>query len=795
MIYSFLRSAFRSIINQKWFSLLHITGLVIGILGFILLSQYVYLDLTWDKQHDKGDRIYRMTQIQSFGGVEPQHVAYTMPPLAPAIKQDLPEVLDAVRYYETSNFVMEVGDTKLFQDRMCVVDSTFLEMFSYPVIAGDLNTMLDEPSNIAISQNVAETYFDDRNPMGQIILVDNQYEFVVSGIFETVKNSHLDFEVLIPFSSADRFTKGLALDGWGNNMLATYILVAPETDQAALEAKLPEFFLKYREMDGIEFYLQKLGDLHLHSSHVKYEINNMGTSPGSVYIITSICLLMLLIAVINYVNLSTARSALRAREVGLRKIVGAGKTNLVLQFLGESYLLVFFATVLAVVLEKLLEPHFVEFSGRAIAFNVLDGGFGTFSTLCVFLVTGFLAGIYPAVVLSGHQPLSMLRGRFYSGKKGGHFRRILVVTQFVITVTLIISSITLYQQLEYSRSRALGYEKEQIYSVIVGQNHFWDNEEQYVERFKTIPGVKSISSSSGLPNIGGGSTTVRPEGQDEDNFMISYTMCDENAAATLGYKVSSGRFFSDEFKTDVMDGDLRTGAIVLNEAAVRSLGWEDPIGRIIEGWGFTLTVVGVVEDFHYTSTRRVIEPLMMMSAAYGRTFLTFKLDSHDIEKSVADIESLWNEIMPDLPIRAFFMDERFDHLYRSEMRTGNLLRLFSGLTIFLSSLGLIGLAAFTTQRRSREIAIRKVLGANRNQILKLVTGEISILVLVANVIAWPITFYLMNRWLENFAYHINLAWWLFPAAGAAVLATALLSIGFIALKAVMMNPAETVRHE
>ncbi len=796
MLRNYLTIAIRTLFRQKGYSALNIIGLAIGMSACLLITSFLREDILWDSFHKNSDNIYRVSQSLNFSGVEPHSIAFTGYPIAETMKEDLPEVVDAVRYRPVYSKIFSNEDVRIMQRNIVYVDSTFLQIFSFPLLHGDASTVLSTPNSVVIKESVAKKYFGEEDPIGQTLLLEDQFEVIVTGILDKFPaQSHLYFDVLLPIAAITTHKPGEGTENWGNNTLASYIQLPDKNSLVTLEEKLPEFFLSHRDMTGVEYFLEPLSDIHLSSTNVKYAINYGQSSLKSVYTISIIALFLLLIAIINYMNLSTARSVRRAREVGMRKVVGANRWNIILQFLGESLILTIFAMTLAVITAKLVEPYFGELAGRAVVFDPFDGSFGTYSVISLTLITAIISGIYPAFVLSSFKPISVLKGSIESKSSGVWFRRGLVVLQFVTSITLIIGIGVIFRQMNYTKNKDLGYDKDHILGINVSDETFWDRYDDFRDRFLNIPGVINVSRANRTPMFGGGQTGVRIDGFDDD-WLIAYYLCDENQIETMGMEMAEGRFFSKDFPTDVAQFDTsNSGALVVNQTAVRKLGWENPIGKEMAVWGKTFPIIGVVRDFHFATLNDDIEPLFFVNTHYEQHYLTIRFNNEDLPAFVENVEAIWDEIMPEVAFNHFFMNEFFNQHYSVELRLSTILKIFSVLTIFIACLGLVGLASYATLRRTKEISVRKVLGASVPQILTLVTKEFAILVVVANLISWPIAYYMMSKWLETFAYKLPIAWWIFPLAGIAALFIALISTAWQAWRAALTNPSQALRSE
>jgi putative ABC transport system permease protein len=800
MFKNYATVALRNLVRQKWFSLLNILGLALGMAGALLIFSLVEIDLTWDNFHENSDRIIRLIEKQDFGEDELTDVAWIMPAIGPQIVEEFPEVVAQTRMMISGSMLIERGDQKIYERNGAYVDSTWFQIFSFELEAGDPNTCLTSKEAIVISRVAADKYFEaDENPLGLTLLIDGSRTATITGIMaKPPQASHLDFDFLYPFHGVNLDRPEYDVDSWGGNNHACYLLLNnPIEDLTAFGEKVTELYHRHGSWEGLIFWAQHLDDMHLYSDHIEMDGLNAGaTNVTAVLTLASIGLFILIIACINFMNLSTARATKRAREVGMRKVSGATRGSLILQFLGESLLIAFISMVIAGGLAHLAEPHFETLANRMIELNVFDGGFTTITLLAITLICGLLAGLYPASVLSSFTPASILRGSGNgSVSTGGTWlRRGLVVFQFAISIVLIISTGVIYNQIQYVKAQDLGFDGEQVLVLPINYNPFWESEESFRNEISSISGVVMTSSASATPGRGSGQSGMRPEGS-EKSYMTEQLICDENYAETLGLTVAEGRFFSREFSGDYLTQEDSVGTVVLNEAAVRQFGWENPIGKTVRIWGNRLTVVGVIKDYHYFSLHNEISPLFMIASDDWKSYISIRFETDDVTHIVEGVEEVWNEMFPDAIFSYRFLNEQFEQRYMRDKREAQLLQTFSILAIFIACLGLLGLAAYATQRRIKEIAVRKVMGATITDILRLITKEFTVLVIVANLIAWPVAWYLMNQWLNNFAFRSPMPFWMFAVAGVGALLIALIATGSTALRASNANPSDTLRSE
>lgn len=804
MLTNHLRLAFRNLVRQKGLAAINISGLAIGIATCLVIMLYVYNELSYDRYNDKADRIVRVIFRGFVGGGEIKE-ANVMPPVAEALKRDYPEVLESTRLLTTGTPLVTYGNKSFKEDAMAHVDSNFFDVFSIPFLKGDSRTALTEPNTMVISRAVAEKYFGNEDPIGKVLNLKSwKMMYKVTGVFDKIPdNSHFHFDLLasmadIPDSKTQK---------WMISSFFTYLVLPEGYDYKRLEAKLPQVVDKYmgpqiQEAFGMSYgqfsqkgnkvglFLQPLTDIHLRSD-LNGEIEPSGDI-RYVYIFSAVALFMLLIAEINFVNLSTAGASKRAMEVGVRKVLGSMKKELVRQFLTESVLLSLFALLLSLIFAfaglKIFNHLLnVDLSPDLIPVHWLLPGLLLFG-----LLTGLSAGAYPAFFLSSFKPVSVLKGQLTSGKSSMRFRSALVVFQFFISVSLILGTIVIYKQLSYIQNKKLGYNKDQVIAI----HSTWllgDKEESFRDQLLQIPGVKDVSTSAFWPAGNGNlnNYTVYPDDRAGQYVKTPIYKIDHHYLNTMGIELAAGRNFSKDFSTDSL-------GVIINETAAKVFGWgENALDHTLTGHSdnkgteIKYRVIGVVKDFHFDSLHEPITPVMMVLGKLSGG-MTLKAGTDDIAGLIASIEKKWTA---DDPFDYSFMDERFNRTYRAEQTTGSILGIFASLTIFVACLGLFGLATFTVQQRVKEIGVRKVLGASVVNITSLLSRDFVKLVLIAILIASPITWYVTHKWLEDFAYRINISWWIFAAAGLTAVCIAVLTVGYQAIKAALANPVESLRSE
>jgi putative ABC transport system permease protein len=795
MLKNYLKIAWRNIRKQKFYSFINILGLTIGMTCCFLIFMYVRFELSYDAFHKNKDRIYRLvTDVKT--PTELIEAEITSAPMGPNIEADFPEVVSAVRVSLT-NTLVTIGDNKYQEDKLAMADSAFFDVFSFPLVRGNAKNMLMEPFTAVLTESKAKKYFGSADPMGKTFQIDGKKATIkVAGVMKDVpENSHLPFDMVISLTTAEKMGDNFK-DSWGGFGMMTYLLLTPGTDAAKLEKKFPAFMEKHvgtmmkRNNMYYTLHLEHLDDVYMTSKRnapVKGSMTN-------VYIFSVVALFILLIAVINFVNLATARATERAREVGVRKSVGAYESQLTFQFLCETLLLSLFAFVLSVALCQLLLPPFNMLAGKEIAYNIfLTGTVAWF--LLIAIGVGLLAGIYPAIVLSSYKPVVVLKGAFSSSNKGLFLRRGLVVFQFVITIVLIAGVMIVYYQLLYLQDQDLGFKKDQQMVVEFGGvndlKHKWSDIRQQV---LDVPGVSGATFSSAIPGRFQSSaySNIEMKNGEMQASNINVYFIDYDFVKQYQLRILAGRAFSSEMATD------STQAMLVNEAVVASLGYtkpEDIIGKKFSQWGRDGKIIGVFRNFNYRSLRETVAPLALRVEPYGFGPLSITVDPKNIKKVIAGVQTIYDRYVPEGRFEYFFVDEVFDNQYRGEYRFGRLVLTFAVLAIFLATLGLLGLISYIVIQRTKEIGIRKVLGASVSNILVLLSTDFVKLIVVALLVATPLAWYLMYQWLQEFAYRINVPWWVFLLAGSVAVFIALATVSIQTMKAAMTNPVKSLRTE
>jgi putative ABC transport system permease protein len=791
---NYLKTAFRSLWKHKAFSFINILGLAVGMTACFLIFLYVRFETSFDNFHSKADRIYRVeTEVRT--PTEIIHTGLTTTPVAINMKRDFPEVEEAVRLGRDGLLVRN-GDTKFQETNTVLADSGLFKVFDFPLIEGDRNTALKEPMSIILSQTAAKKYFGTGKAYGQhLLLTGAAINSTVTGIMKDIpRNSQIQADMLVSMSSFQAIYGHPTTDSeWTNHNYYTYVLLAPHADAKLLEAKLPAFQELHHGEEAKKLQMQDYLSLDpLRDVYLRSRLDGFVTgSISNVYIFSIIAIFILTIACINFINLTTARSVERAKEVGIRKVVGAVRSQLVRQFIGESIIISTLAFIIAVLMSSLLLPLFNQVAGNEISESIFSKPSDIPGLFFLSLFTGFLAGTYPSLVLSSFKPVIVLKGRFSGGTKGMLLRKGLVVFQFAISIILIVGTLVVYAQLSYMRKQDLGFAKDQTMVIFT---NFDKNKDAFKQSLSAIPGVLSSTYSSGVPGGDHNSAYSQLEnkkGEMQKTNLDGYFV-DFDFIKQYGFKLVAGRPLSKEFGTD------STQAMIINEAAVKMLGYgtaREAIGRNFDQWGRHGKIIGVLKDFHYESLQQNIKPFTMRFESWGFGTISIKLSSAKLQETIKAISNKWTQIIPNRPFEYNFLDQQFDQKYRAEDKFGNLFFNFAVLAIFISCLGLLGLASYSTIQRTREIGVRKVLGASVSNIVNLLSVEFIKLVLIAFVIAAPVGLFGMNKWLQDFAYHIHISWWVFVVAGILSIAIAFLTISFQAIKAAISNPVDSLRTE
>lgn len=799
MFKNYIKVAFRNLKKHKVFSFINILGLSVGLTCCILIGLYINEEMSFDKFHKEADNIYRFTRVfKSPDGSTSLHLSSLAPPFSPFLREEFPNEIEKIGRYVTFSGTVEYED-KLFQEaNFGFADPEVVEILTFESIEGDLKKALSEPGSVVISETMANKYFGSEDPLGKTIKYGGQADLMVKAIYKDLPdNSSVQLEMMGDFSIVEAFYGGKAnmMGNWGSNSFKTIFTLKENGRITEIERNLEQFIVKHLGENGPSWtalQTQKFTDVHLHSN--LSDEQGLNSDITYIYIFMSIAGLILAIACINYMNLATARSASRAKEVGMRKVFGAAKGNLINQFLIESIVLVLFAVVIAVAATFFILPFFRQFTGLVLSFDLIENWNIIVIVLSFALAIGVLAGSYPAFYLSSFAPLRVLKGKLTNGAKSGGLRKVLVVVQFTISVILIVSTMVVFQQLNYIQNKSLGYDKDQM--MILGVSDQIGNQyATFKNELLNIPGVKSVGGSSRVPS---GQLLDSQGAQAEVNgemaptpVTIKVLSVDQDFIPTYQMEMVAGRNITSDYKRD-------STSFILNEESVKIIGWKDAndaIGKPMTYDQRKGTVVGVVKNFHFESLQSEIVPIILVNRPNGMRSLSIKIEGNNIKSAVNEIESVYANFSPGAPIRYNFLNDRFEILYTSETQRSQLFTIFSGLAIFLACLGLFGLASFTVAQRGKEISIRKVLGASVNQIVGILSKEFVLLVVISMVLAFPVAWYFMGDWLSGYAYRTELGWVPFVSAAFIAGAIALLTIGMQTFKAAVTNPSDRLRDE
>ncbi|MFZ2907066.1 MAG: ABC transporter permease [Cyclobacteriaceae bacterium] len=798
MFKNLFKIAIRNILKDKTYSAINILGLTIGITCSLFLFMYILDELSYDRYHKNAENIYRVVSHVK----EPDNEftwAFAQAPLGVELRDNYPEVENAVRFFRTGRQLYKNGDKQFYEQDFLLTDSTVFDMFSYEFVKGDPETALDMPFSIVISETIAKKYFGEADALGQALQNQQNEDFKITGVIRDVPaNSHFRFDGLISKNSRPQLQ-----GGWGGFGTFTYIQLPTGYDLAKMQVSL-DTIVRQRvnplfEPIGIrvKYELQRITDIHLYSK-IQDEAE-AGGDISYIYIFGAVAVFMLIIASINYMNLATARSVNRAKEVGIRKVMGSQRIQLMAQFVTESVVMTLTSLALSLVLIYALLPVFNEIASKQLPFSFITQPVILLGLLSIVLFIGIVGGSYPAFYLSGFNPVSVLKGKLAS--KGGNalFRKVLVVLQFGISIFMLISTLVVYDQLQYIRNKDLGFDKEQVIRLNLGGRVLQQQAPVFAEKLKLNPAVASVGFGGNSPGENIGKALFKVEDKDGklvdrgvDLFSAEYDF-----VKTLGMEIVQGRDFSRDIASDTTD------AVLVNESMVKRMAWEDPIGKkfILEGAGPNNTnlerhVVGVIKDYHQNSLYDVIEPLMILMSTQNR-YAFIRTAEGDVRQSLSSIEKTWKEVYPNNPFEYDFLDQDFNSQYQADEKRSIIFTTFSGLTVVIACLGLLGLSAFTTEQRTKEIGIRKVIGASVGGLVTLISREFFLLVGIGTIIALPFAWYITNKWLQNFAYRIELEgeWPTFILSALLAFAITFLTVGYHVFRTAVANPVKSLRDE
>ncbi len=803
MIKNYLIVAIRNLIRQKGYFIINLLGLTIGLTACLLITFYIIDELSYDRYHEKAERIYRVGYNFERPNGDKVAQVITEYMLKESFESYFNQIESFVRIGYPSSYYVEYEDKKFYESKISLVDKDFFDVFTYEWIAGNPKGALDEPYTIVITESVAKKFFGDENPINKTLHIMTNVSETPSRITGVIKdmprNSHFHLNIMLSMGSAPNVLTHLQLTDWGNMSGLNYILMPENTSIESIRKKGKDFTGQMRGDEGTfnpDLLIQPLLDIHLHSN-ARFEFETNGNY-RNIMIFSIIAIFILLIASINYMNLATARSAKRSLEVGMRKVLGAGKLSLVFQFIGEAIIITFLSLILSLTLADILMPAFNTIAGKEINIVWMNNLWIILLTFVIAIVIGIFSGSYPAFFLSSVKPLNALKKKSKNSSSSSILRKVLVIFQFSISVILIVCTLIAFLQWSYMKNKPLGIDPS---NIVLMRSPGTEKYETFKEELLKNPNIKSITASSKRPTYNLSSNlSYTAEGIEYDgNKFIKYVTVEYDYFETLGNKIVEGRSFDRNIRED------ENSTFILNEAAIKEFGWDEPLGKMFESRKIDFTtgewvprkgqVIGVAEDFHFESVRSKIVPVMYFINHGMVNWLIIKINSSNTSETLEYIKEKWDDLNVEIKYAPSFYKDDLDALYRAEERFFKLFVIFSGLAIAIACLGIFGLASFTAEQRTKEIGIRKVMGASVSSIIKLINREFLILVLISNIIAWPIAWYFMKNWLNNFTYKIDLTIWPFIISGLIAIIIALLSVTYKALKASSTNPIEALRYE
>jgi len=787
----------RNFQRHKGYSFINIAGFAIGMACCLLILLYDRHELSYDSYQEDVERVCRIVidiRTQTANRV----FALISPTVAPALKADYPQVEHAARaIIPSSSRLVKRKDTFFYEDRFMYADQELFDIFTIPFIQGATQGALTRPNTLVVSQRMAHKYFGNANPLGETLEI-NQHEYEITGVVtDSPENTHMKYDLI---ASLETLKDWQEMSNWYSTMFYTYLKLRPDVKMEEFSQQVSRLADKYvgerLESGGstYHYFLQPLSRIHLHS-HLRYETEPPG-NPVYIYIFSFVGFFILIIACLNFMNLSTARATNRAKEVGMRKVVGAQKLQLIGQFLGESLLVAFLSLGLAMVMARFTIPLLNDLTGISLSFDTLLNPIVLLSLICCAVLVGMAAGLYPAFVLSAFRPAVTLKGTSSAGTQGFALRTVLMVVQFAISVMLIIGTLTMYRQFNFMKNQYLGFEKEQkLILPLRGGINIQENFASVKDMFSKRTSVTGVTVSSSVPGRGVSNFGVDLVGEDDPKSQSMFHMYfDDDFIPDYGIDIVAGRAFQKEMKTDLM------GVFLINEAAVKAFGWsrpEEALGKRLQtGHGGRVNpIIGVTKNFHYRGLQSEVEPLVMEFLPWSFRYITLSIDISNLNETLAFVKSQWKALWPGHPFEHFFLDTDFDRQYRADEQIGNVFGIFTFLGLFIACLGLLGLASFTAESRTKEIGIRKVLGASVGGIVLMLSKQFTKWVVLANFIAWPVAYYFMDRWLKNFAYRIDIGIWTFVLSAVLVLLIAIMTVSYQSIKAAVANPVDSLRYE
>ena len=794
MFRNYTITALRNLFKNKVFSLINVLGLSVGLASFILIGLYVYHELSMDRYHEKADRIYRIVEnLRTENELLLQSVS--SPPMGPTMAKDFPEVESYVRFTD-GKFHVRKGDLSFYEDDVVLADSTLFDVFSFHMLEGDPKTALTKPQTAVLTESAATKYFADTDPLGQTLEMDGEVYEVTGVMKDLPENSHFRFDIVLSFSTWSSRNKENEITGWFWNGFHTYVLLKEGTNIQQLRAKMAGFIERNIEKGGMYYEdlpLQPLTSIYLDTPR-SWENGKRG-SKSNLYILSAIAMFTLLIACFNYVNLSTARATRRLKEVGLRKVLGAQRRMLITQFLGESIIVSLTATFIAFLITWFAIPHFSTLVESKIDFNILPQPYYLWAGMVMLgLLLGILSGVYPAMMISGFQPLQIFRPSFRGVFSHQAFRKMLVSLQFLISICLVSGTLLVYSQLTLIRNADLGFKKDAMVVLYYnGDESVRGHLDAVKNELISAGGVVSVTSSHSVPgeSVSNLYTMIEMEDGKMSPTNINTNFVDHDFLPTYGIDILVGRNFSRDFPAD------DTTAFILNETAIKDFGWtmQEALGKKVNHQGRKGSIIGVTKDFHYQSLHEKIQPMLLTMNKYRTGKLTIRINSDNIPALMSKLEDKWKVLTPGLPFDYSFLDQDYDRLYAADAKLGKVTGIFSVLAIFVGCLGLLGLTSFSVERRVKEIGIRKVLGATSAHVVFLISSEFVKLIGIAFVLAVPITYYMIMKWLSNFTERITIGPTSFLLAGVAVLVLTWITVSYLSFKAASTNPTTALRNE
>ena len=811
MIRNYFKIAWRNLMKYKFISFINLFGLTVGLTCCLLIATYIINELSYDKYNKNGENIYRITRtFNNSEGIVSLRLSTISPPFGYYLPTDFPEIKKMTRLLNNGTTPMKYKDKLISETNVYFADGNLFDVFTLDVLKGNPKTALIEPFSAMLSEETARKYFGNEDPLNKVLRANNQFDVKVTGVYKGFpSNSYMHPGMLVSFSTLNDsavYGENNLRTNWGNNSFFTFIELPDHYDVKRMIAQFPAFVdrrMDHKDYGGqipskfTKLGLQKLTDIHLYS-HTDYEAEPNGDI-FRVYIFSIIAIFILLIACINYMNLSTARSVLRAREIGIRKVIGARKKEIIAQFLSESVFIAWAAIIISIALLFLALPWLSKVSGQQLSVHMLAKWQILVPIFLTPFVVGVVSGMYPALFMSSFQPVKTLKGLLKTGSGNISFRKVLVITQFAISIVLIITTIIVSQQLRYMQETSLGYDKEHLITIPYS-NFINTSYETFRTELLENPDIRNVARSSRIPtgrlldNMGASTyvgDSLKPVTAD-----IKFLATDYDFIKTYGVHVVAGRNFSRSFSSD-------TSNFILNESAIQAIGWKSPqeaVGKDFKYGQFKGRVIGVIGDFHFESLRQQIVPIVLVNPATSATdsyfnSLSLKVSGNNMSNSLATVEKTWKKYLPEIPFRYTFLDENFTMLYKSEQQQGTLFTIFACIAIFIACLGLFGLSAFSITQRIKEIGVRRVLGARVDSIVRLLSMEFLKLVLIASIIAFPLAWFAMTHWLQDFAYRIPIHWWVFVLSAFLASIVALVTVSFNTIKAALANPVTSLRSE